>query len=234
MFTGIVEATGTVAQLKLTADGGRAVRSGSDAGAPAPALQDGGRLKVRAPDLAPQLAVSGSIAVNGCCLTIVAKDEETFSADLSGETLRRTAFGELKPGAVVNLERPMTAGKEFGGHFVQGPVDGIARVTRLAPEGENWWLSVRVPEEMWRYVAMKGSISIDGISLTVAGWHDGVVDTAIIPFTYANTNLRTLDVGAAVNLECDMLAKYLERLLEARGGEQSSRLTIEGLKAQGF
>jgi len=234
MFTGIVEATGTVAQLKLTADGGRAVRSGSDAGAPAPALQDGGRLKVRAPDLAPQLAVSGSIAVNGCCLTIVAKDEETFSADLSGETLRRTAFGELKPGAVVNLERPMTAGKEFGGHFVQGHVDGIARVTRLAPEGENWWLSVRVPEEMWRYVAMKGSISIDGISLTVAGWHDGVVDTAIIPFTYANTNLRTLDVGAAVNLECDMLAKYLERLLEARGGEQSSRLTIEGLKAQGF
>jgi len=214
MFTGIVEATGTVAQFKMT--------------------NDGGRLKVHAPELAPQLAVSGSIAVNGCCLTIVAKDEETFSADLSGETLRRTAFGELKTGEIVNLERPMTAGKEFGGHFVQGHVDGVGRVTRLEPEGENWWLAVRVPEEMWRYVAMKGSITIDGISLTVAGWRDGVVDTAIIPFTYANTNVRTLAVGAAVNLESDMLAKYLEGLLEARGGVQSSRLSVEELKAQGF
>ena len=214
MFTGIVEATGTVAQFKMT--------------------NDGGRLKVHAPELAPQLAVSGSIAVNGCCLTIVAKDEETFSADLSGETLRRTAFGELKTGEIVNLERPMTAGKEFGGHFVQGHVDGVGRVTRLEPEGENWWLSVRVPEEMRRYVAMKGSITIDGISLTVAGWRDGVVDTAIIPFTYANTNVRTLAVGAAVNLESDMLAKYLEGLLEARGGVQSSRLSVEELKAQGF
>ncbi len=251
MFTGIVEATGTVAELKLSAPlqeeaarGGRSGRVGraaaltgtvvreEDAGAPAPALQ--GRLKVRAPGLAGRLAVAGSIAVNGCCLTIVATDEETFSADLSGETLHKTAFAEMKAGAKVNLERPLTAGKEFGGHFVQGHVDGVGRVTRLEPEGENWWLSVRVPEEMWRYVAMKGSIAIDGISLTVAGWREGVVDTAIIPFTYANTNLRGLAAGAAVNIECDMLAKYLERLIEARGGVASRRLTVEELKAQGF
>ena len=214
MFTGIIEATGTVAQLKLAADGGR--------------------LKVCAPKVATQLAIANSIAVSGCCLTVVAKDKESFTADLSGETLRKTAFGEMKPGAMVNLERPMTAGKEFGGHFVQGHVDGVGRVTWLAPEGENWWLSVRVAEEMWRYVAMKGSISIDGISLTVAGWRDGVLDVAIIPYTYANTNVRTLKPGDPVNVECDMLAKYLERLLEARGSAATPRLTIEELKAQGF
>jgi len=230
MFTGIIEATGTLAQVRLTAGGGRRAPSGSDAGAPAQALQEGGRL----PGLAPQLAIAESIAVNGCCLTIVAKDEGTFSADLSGETLRRTAFGELKPGAMVNLERPMTAGKEFGGHFVQGHVDGVGRVTRLEPEGENWWFSVRVPEEMWRYVAMKGSIAIDGISLTVAGWREGVVDVAIIPYTYENTNVRTLKAGDAVNVECDMLAKYLERLLEARREGAGSGLSVAGLIEQGF
>jgi len=234
MFTGIIEATGTLAQVRLTAGGGRRAPSGSDAGAPAPALQEGGRLKVRAPGLAPHLAIAGSIAVNGCCLTIVAKDEGTFSADLSGETLRRTAFGELKPGAMVNLERPMTAGKEFGGHFVQGHVDGVGRVTRLEPEGENWWFSVRVPEEMWRYVAMKGSIAIDGISLTVAGWRDGVLDVAIIPYTYENTNVRVLKAGDPVNVECDMLAKYLERLLEARREGAGSGLSVAGLIEQGF
>ncbi len=214
MFTGIIEATGTVASLDQT--------------------PEGGRLRIRAPEVARALAIANSIAVNGCCLTVVAKDKESFSADLSGETLRKTAFGEMKAGAPVNLERPMTAGKEFGGHFVQGHVDGIGRVTRLEPEGENWWLSVRVPEEMWRYVAMKGSISIDGISLTVAGWHDGVLDVAIIPYTYTQTNVRVLAVGDGVNVECDMLAKHLERLLEARGSVRSTRLTIEELKAQGF
>ena len=214
MFTGIIEATGTVASLDQT--------------------PEGGRLRIRAPEVARALAIANSIAVNGCCLTVIARDEESFAADLSGETLRRTSFQVAKLGTIVNLERPMTAGKEFGGHFVQGHVDGIGRVTRLEPEGENWWFSVRVPEEMWRYVAMKGSIAIDGISLTVAGWRDGVLDVAIIPYTYANTNVRALAPGDAVNVECDMLAKYLERLLEARGIVATSRLTIEELKAQGF
>jgi riboflavin synthase len=196
MFTGIIEHTGTVESLDLQ--------------------PDGGRLTIRTPELAPSLAVANSIAVNGCCLTVVARDAEHFSADLSGETIRRTSFGELKPGACVNLERPLTANKELGGHFVQGHVDGIGRVAHLKPEGENWWWGVRVPEEIGRYVAMKGSIAIDGISLTVAGWRDGIVEIAIIPFTYTHTNLHDRIPGDAVNIECDILAKYVERLLEGR------------------
>lgn len=214
MFTGIVERLGVIESLEHR--------------------QDGGRLRVRAPQLAPQLKISGSIAVNGCCLTVIEKSAEWFSADLSGETLRRTAFGEMKPGAQVNLERPLTAGKEFGGHFVQGHVDGVGRVTRLAPEGDNWWLGVRVPGEIERYVAMKGSIAIDGVSLTVAALRDSIAEVAVIPFTYAQTNIREMTLGGAVNIECDILAKYVERILEARENPPSSRLTIERLVKEGF
>jgi len=172
--------------------------------------------------------------VNGCCLTVVAISGETFAADLSSETLRRTSFGEIKPGTRVNLERPLTAGKEFGGHFVQGHVDGIGRVTRCQAEGANWWLGVRVPQELARYVAMKGSIAIDGISLTVANLADDTVEAAIVPFTYANTNLQSLRVGDAVNLEADILAKYVERILEARRPAAASALTPERLVDEGF
>jgi len=216
MFTGIVEFMGKIESLEQTAEGGRLV--------------------VRAPEvIAAGLEIANSISVNGCCLTVVALDEATFAADLSGETLRRTSFGEMKPGTRLNLEKPLSAGKEFGGHFVQGHVDGIGRVTRLVPEGENWWLSARVPEALERYVAMKGSIAIDGISLTVAGLHEGVVDIAIIPFTYTHTNVQDMTVGDAVNLECDILAKYVERLILAREEATApSRLTLEKLKEQGF
>jgi len=214
MFTGIIEQIGVIESLERT--------------------PEGGRLRVRAPQLAPELQVSASIAVNGCCLTVVEKNGNAFAADLSGETLRRTAFGEMKPGAHVNLERPMTAGKEFGGHFVQGHVDGVGRVARLASEGDNWWLAVRVPEELGRYIAMKGSITLDGISLTVAGWRDGIVETAIIPVTIANTNSRRMTLGDAINVECDVLAKYVERCLTAREKHGVSRLRVEDLIKQGF
>lgn len=214
MFTGIIEKQGVIAALERSVEGGR--------------------LRVRAPELRDQLAVAASIAVNGCCLTVVEKTVEEFAADLSGETLRRTSFGEMREGAVVNLERPLTAGKEFGGHFVQGHVDGVGRVTRLTQEGPNWWLGVRVPEELARYVAMKGSISLDGISLTVAGWREGIVEAAIIPYTHENTNIKRMALGDAVNVECDILAKYVERLLEARGEQPTARLTVERLIEQGF
>ncbi|HKO03617.1 MAG TPA: riboflavin synthase [Candidatus Acidoferrales bacterium] len=214
MFTGIVERQGVIAAFERS--------------------ENGGRLRVRVPEIASQLAVSASIAVNGCCLTVVECDAESFSADLSGETLRRTSFGELQEGALVNLERPLTAGKEFGGHFMQGHVDGVGRVTRLAPEGANWWLGVRVPEDLGRYVAMKGSIALDGISLTVAGWRDGVVETAIIPYTYQHTNIARMTLGDAVNVECDILAKYVERLLAGREERPAGRLTVEGLIEQGW
>jgi riboflavin synthase len=214
MFTGIVEHVGKVESVQTSAQGSR--------------------LCVQAGPLAASLAISGSIAVNGCCLTIVEIHGETFAADLSSETLRRTAFGELKRGARVNLERPLTAGKEFGGHFMQGHVDGIGRVARVDPDGANWWLGVRLPLELLRYVAMKGSVAIDGISLTVANLATDVVEAAIIPFTYANTNLQALRPGDAVNIEADILAKYLERLLETRRPAAASTLTVERLVEEGF
>ena len=219
MFTGIVEHVGRVESLNTALDG----------------APQASRLRVHAGPLAASLAVSGSIAVNGCCLTIVEISGETFAADLSSETLRRTSFAEVKAGTLVNLERPMTAGKEFGGHFVQGHVDGIGRVSRWEADGPNWWLGVRLPRELARYVAMKGSISIDGISLTVANLMGDIVEAAIIPFTYANTNLQSLRVGDAVNLEADILAKYVERILEARRpAAVSSALSVERLVQEGF
>ncbi len=214
MFTGIVDQIGVIEALERR--------------------PSGGRMSIRAPGLAPALTAGNSIGVNGCCLTVVETTGELFAADLSGETLAHTSFGELKPGTRVNLERPLTAGKEFGGHFVQGHVDGVGRVTRLAPEGLNWWLSVRVPEPLARYVAMKGSLAVDGISLTVAAWRDGVADMAIIPYTYTHTNLPGLAVGDPANLECDILAKYAERLMESRQAASASRVTLARLLEEGF
>ena len=216
MFTGIIEHLGFIDSLKLHADGGR--------------------LTINAPTVAPQLAVANSIAVNGCCLTVVALENGKFSADLSAETIRKTSMGEWKAGTRVNLEQPMTAGKEFGGHFVLGHVDTVGRVTRLDPEGENWWYSVRVPESFARSIVPQGSIAIDGISLTVARWHDRIAEVAIIPFTYEHTNVRDKKIGDAVNLEGDVLGKYVERYLNARSAaaKSTSTLTVEQLVAQGF
>jgi len=199
MFTGITEHVGKIESLERRADGG--VLRVSLAGAR---------------EIAAEMKLGDSISVNGCCLTVAEFDAQAFSADLSGETLRRTSFGEKKAGDVVNLERPLAATARLGGHFVQGHVDGIGRVAKLVPEGNNWWLSVSVPEELRRYVAEKGSIAIDGVSLTVARWHGGVADFAIIPFTYQHTNIRAMASSNAVNLECDILAKYVESLLAAR------------------
>ncbi|HXY25654.1 MAG TPA: riboflavin synthase [Candidatus Acidoferrum sp.] len=219
MFTGIIEHLGTIESLDLQ--------------------RDGGRITIHAPSLAPSLAVPNSIAVNGCCLTIVDLHNGRFSADLSGETIQKTSFGaqlgQLRAGARVNLEQPLTAGKELGGHFVLGHVDTIGHVTHLTPEGENWWYGVRVPEDFARYVVPKGSIAIDGISLTVARWHDNIVDVAIIPYTYDHTNIRDLKPSDAVNLEGDILGKYIERYLEARNAAAAvAPLSMEELISQGF
>jgi riboflavin synthase len=226
VFTGIIENTGTIEALDK--------------------LPSGARVKIHAPCVRPSLAVSNSIAVNGCCLTVVALGKEDFSADLSAETLQKTSFGAenggLKKGSRVNLEQPLTAGKEFGGHFVQGHVDGTGRVTHLhpeAPESNSWRFAVEVPEDFRRYIVPQGSITIDGISLTVARW-DGntrVAEIAVIPYTYEHTTLRDRKPGDAVNLEGDVLGKYVERYLEARketSAAPTSRLGLEELIAQGF
>jgi riboflavin synthase len=197
----------------------------------------GGRLRIRfspALTVSTPLAIGASIAVNGCCLTAVEIGGDYFSADLSPETIARTAFREKQTGDPVNLERPLAAGAELGGHFVQGHVDGVGVIQRLIPDGENWWLSVAVPAEIEKYVVEKGSLTVDGISLTVARLLDGVADIAIIPFTYAHTNLSSLASGGRVNLECDVLAKYVERLLHPRAAEIPSRLSLERLAREGF
>jgi riboflavin synthase len=238
MFTGIIEHVGRVQALDQSAVRTEAFDKNAAQKEAVEGARDGGsqasRLRVHAGPLAASLAVSGSIAVNGCCLTIVEIIGEIFAADLSSETLRRTSFADLKPGTRVNLERPMTAGKEFGGHFVQGHVDGIGRVTRWEADGANWWLGVRLPTELARYAAMKGSIAIDGISLTVANIAGDTIEAAIIPFTCANTNLQALRVGDAVNIEVDILAKYLDRMLETRRPAATSSLSIERLVEEGF
>ncbi len=217
MFTGIVEHLGKIDSLTRSADGGRLKINSADA-----------------KELARELATGASVAVNGCCLTVVEHGRGFFCADLSRETLERTSFGEMPNGRIVNLELPLAADARLGGHFVQGHVDGIGRVDRMAPEGDNWWLSVRLPENLERYVAEKGSLAVDGISLTVAQWREGIAEFAIIPHTYAATNLRQLTVGDAVNLECDILAKYVESLLKGGVHTVPERITIEKLIKQGF
>ncbi|HEY2820992.1 MAG TPA: riboflavin synthase [Candidatus Acidoferrum sp.] len=221
MFTGIIEHFGTIESVTL-----------GDAG---------GRVTIHAPTLAGSLAISNSVAVNGCCLTVVSLENGRFSADLSLETIRKTSFGAsaagIRQGSRVNLEQPLTAGKEFGGHFVLGHVDTIGRVTRLEPEGENWWYGVRVPADFASNVVPKGSITIDGISLTVARWSDNVAAVAVIPYTYEHTNIRDRKPGDAVNLEGDILGKYIERHLAARAsaaGEGDSTLSMTRLVEEGF
>jgi riboflavin synthase len=217
MFTGITEHVGKIESLEHGKDGGRLRVNLSASG-----------------ELAASMKLGDSISVNGCCLTVVEFDKDHFSADLSGETLRRTSFGEKKSGDLVNLERPLAANARLGGHFVQGHVDGIGRITRLLPEGDNWWLSVRVPEDQRRYVAEKGSIAIDGISLTVARWQEGIADIAIIPFTYKHTNVRAMCPHDPVNIETDILAKYVESLLAKQKSPAGSHLSVAKLIEEGF
>lgn len=215
MFTGIIENSGTISGLELNSTGGK--------------------ITIHAPSLAPNLAVSASVAVNGCCLTVVHRNDENFSADLSSETITKTSFASLKTGARVNLEQPLTAGKEFGGHFVLGHVDGTGRVAHLTAEGNNWWYGVEVPPDFARYVVSKGSITIDGISLTVARWQTHIAEIAVIPYTYSQTNIRDRVAGDTVNLEADILGKYIERYLAQReSAADSTPLHIDDLIRQGF
>ena len=194
MFTGIVEETGAVLELAHSSAGARMV--------------------VAAREVVADLSSGGSIAVNGCCLTAVDFDERGFSADLSPETLDRTNLGALEAGALVNLERPLLPTSRLSGHFVLGHVDGTGEVLGLDDVGDgNWWLSVRAPQDLLQFLVYKGSVAIDGISLTIASLDEDVLGCAIIPHTYEVTTLRATRVGASVNLECDMLAKHVHRLL---------------------
>jgi riboflavin synthase len=198
MFTGIVEGTGTV---QAAAHHGDVMSVRIDVGG----LFEG-------------LPLGGSIAVNGCCLTAVRSDARGFDVELTEETLRRTRFEErLVPGVLVNLERPMKADGRFDGHVVQGHVDGVGRVRALRRLGESAELEVEAPAGFERYLVEKGSVAVDGISLTVWGISGGAFSVALIPFTLEVTNLRNAQAGRLVNLEADVIAKYVERLLASRG-----------------
>jgi riboflavin synthase len=191
MFTGIIEELGAVAA-------------------------SGSRLTVRCKTVLENLTEGASIAVNGVCLTAIAIEPDSFSADLAPETLRRSNLGGLRPGSRVNLERPVTPATRLSGHIVQGHVDGTGELLALdSLDNENWWLRVRVPAQLDRYLVLKGSIAIDGVSLTIAALDRDELAVAIIPHTYRNTTLGGCQPGARMNLECDVLAKHVERLMES-------------------
>src|SRR5262245_29837548 len=194
MFTGIVEGTGTVQAAARRGD----VMS----------------VRIDVGGLFEGLALGGSIAVNGCCLTAVRSDARGFDVELTEETLRRTRFDErLVPGTLVNLERPMKADGRFDGHIVQGHVDGVGRVRALRSLGASAELEVECPAELLRYLVHKGSICVDGVSLTVAALSGAAFTIAVIPYTLALTTLGERRAGDAVNLETDVIAKYVERLV---------------------
>ena len=212
MFTGLIQEVGEVAQTQPRA---------------------GGRdLVVRAPGMAGDLALGESIAVNGVCLTVEAFDRTTFRAHAGEETLQRTTIGEARTGDRVNLERALLPDQRLGGHFVQGHVDGVGTVSEVRPSGTTVWLGIDMPPELSRYVAPKGSIAIDGISLTVVECNGPGFSVAVIPHTLAETNLSDRRAGDPVNLETDVLAKYVERLLAAR--EERPALTEAFLRDHGF
>jgi riboflavin synthase len=205
MFTGIVEGTGRVVTLAVAPGGA------------------GARLEVEAPWPAGTLAAGDSVAVDGCCLTVAAATPTGFAADLVAETLRRTALGRLAAGDRVNLERPLALGGRLGGHLVQGHVDGVARVLERQAAGEGRELRVELPEALARYVAEKGSIAVDGVSLTVAGVGQGWFAVALVPHTLATTTLGERGPGDPVHLEVDLVAKYVERLVQPWSRQEAGR-----------
>ena len=192
MFTGLIEATGRIERFDGDASG-RRIRVATALGA--------------------ELHQGDSVAVNGVCLTVTSSDADGFSADLSRQTLEVTAFSRAEAGALVNLERPVRADSRLGGHFVLGHVDGTGTVTAFRSDGDGYWLEVEIPSALESLVISKGSIAVNGISLTVASLSGALVGIQIVPFTYAHTSLGQTRTGDIVNLEADVLGKYVARLL---------------------
>jgi riboflavin synthase len=213
MFTGIIEELGAVGAIQSRAAGSR--------------------LTIACTTVMEDLREGASVAVNGVCLTAVDLQPGSFSADLAPETLLRSNLGTLRAGSRVNLERPLSPSGRLSGHIVQGHVDGTGELVSLEALGdENWWLRVRVPAELDRFLVYKGSVAIDGISLTIAAIEAGVLSVTVIPHTYRNTTLGGYRPGARVNVECDILAKHVEKLL--RKLELNPPLTVEKLRENGY
>jgi riboflavin synthase len=214
MFTGIVEEVGRITRIEQRGENRR--------------------ITINAGNTPKDLGTGHSVAVSGVCLTALDIKPGSFCADLAPETWVRTSFSRIREGALVNLELPMKADGRFGGHVVQGHVDGVGKLAafeRIA-DSENWWLRVELPSEVEKYTVHKGSISIEGISLTVAKLEKNLCTVAIIPHTVEMTNLHSLKPGDPVNLEADIIAKYVEKMM--KGESSPNSLTVEELAAQGF
>lgn len=196
MFTGLIEAMGEVVEVKPT--------------------QAGFRLRLTT-TMAPELAPGESLSVNGVCLTVVSADTDGVHADISPETARASSLGSLKRGAMVNLERPLRVDARLGGHFVQGHIDATGTIEDIRPAGESFWVTIRFPVLLAPFIVRKGSITLNGISLTVAGVDDRNVDVQIVPYTWEHTNLHLAKEGDVVNIECDILGKYVVRVAELAG-----------------
>jgi riboflavin synthase len=219
MFTGIIEEVGKVVKIEQRGENRR--------------------ITIDAASVSGELKAGDSVAVSGVCLTALNINPKSFSADLAPETWARTSFSRMHEGALVNLELPMQANGRFGGHIVQGHVDGVGKLIELEriTDSENWWLHIQMPPEIEKYTVFKGSISIEGISLTVAKLEENICTVAIIPHTVERTNLGSLHPGDPVNLEADLIAKYVEKMMSGRSAPSSptpSSLTIEELVRQGF
>jgi riboflavin synthase len=213
MFTGIIEELGTIESVESRAAGAR--------------------LRIACKTVMQDISEGASIAVNGVCLTALGLRPDGFAADLAPETLRRSNLGALRTGSRVNLERPLSPSGRLSGHIVQGHVDGTGEFLSLEALGdENWWLRVRVPAELDPFLVYKGSIAIDGISLTIAAVEGDVISVTIIPHTWRNTTLGSYRAGALLNLECDILAKHVEKLL--RKLDVKPAITVERLKEEGW
>jgi riboflavin synthase len=196
MFTGLVEAVGQIVE--------RQPQSG------------GARVRIATPFVS-ELTPGDSVAVNGVCLTVIAVDGDGFQADLGPETLRVTTLGSLDRGALVNLERPLRADSRFGGHFVQGHVDGVGLVENLRQDADFHWLTLSFPAALAPYFVPKGSIAVDGISLTIAALGEGRLDIMVLPYTLEHTNIKAMKIRDRANLECDMIGKYVVRAAELAG-----------------
>ena len=214
MFTGIIEEKGTVKHISL------AGISGS--------------IAIRAKKVLGGTKIGDSIAVNGVCLTVVTLQPDGFTADVMAETIRRTSLGSCRPGDSVNLERAMAADGRFGGHIVAGHIDGTGTVLSVMPEGNAVWVTISAPREILRYIVEKGSIAIDGISLTVAYVDDSCFKVSVIPHTGEETTLLSRRAGDIVNLENDIIGKYVRRLMEISASKSESRITEDFLKKYGF
>ncbi len=214
MFTGIIEEVGRIARIEQQGENRR--------------------ITIAARNTSNELRTGDSVAVSGVCLTSLDIKLGSFCADLAPETWVRTSFSRIREGALVNLELPMKADGRFGGHIVQGHVDGVGKFTALEriADSENYWLRIELPPEVEKYTVYKGSISIEGISLTVANLEGSSCTVAIIPHTVEMTNLNSLQPGDPVNLEADLVAKYVEKMM--KGDSAESSLTVEELVRQGF